>query len=215
MGQKIIWLVDENELEIRTSYRALFKMLPKSVKIEVVFPPFSSMTEYNALLLNPDTVSIIIDQRLKDTGIANYTGIELANYIRSINTKLPIYILTNFSGDFEKFTGRGWSVEDILDKGDFSGADELRKEITARIIRRIDVFDDILADREHRFHELLTKSLSQELSDEDFVELRKLQEARVSAVLADEIGRVDELARALEKYKGVINKLEGIHGKNE
>jgi hypothetical protein len=214
MGQKTIWLIDENEREIKTSYRALTKMLPESIKVETIFPPYKSMVDYHDLLLNPDTVSIIIDQRLKETGFANYTGIELANYLRSIDTKLPIYILTNFSEDFEKYTGRGGSVEDVLDKGDFR-YENLKIEIAARIVRRIDVFDDILGEREKRFNELLAKSLDQELRDEEAIELKKLQEARVSAILADEMGHVEELTQALEKYKNFIKKLELIHDDDE
>ena len=72
-----------------------------------------------------------------------------------------------------------------------------------------------MTEREQRFHELLAKSLSQELSEEEAIELKKLQEVRVSTILADEMGRVDELEQALEKYKGIIHKLEHISDKNE
>ncbi len=69
------------------------------------------------------------------TGIATYTGIELARDLRRINSKIPIYILTNYA---DEFVDGEWSVEDIA-KGSFR--DDKQNEITSsRIIRRIDVY---------------------------------------------------------------------------
>lgn len=213
MSRKILWLIDENKHEIRASLRVLKKMLPVSVEIMPIFPPYSTVQEYNQLLDNPATACIIIDQRLKDTGIASYTGIELANYLRSINTKIPLYILTNYPDEFETNSGRGVSVEDILDKEHFSGDDGKRKETAARILRRIDVFEDILDEREQRFHDLLVKSLHENLSREELNELGKLQETRTLAVLADEIAQLEEIEQALERHNQILSKIKPI--KNE
>jgi len=208
MSQKTIWLIDENEHEVRTSLRVLTKILPNSIAVKPIFPPFKEKTDYHLLLQDPDTSCIIIDQRLKDTGIANYTGIELAKYLRSIDTKVPIYILTNFIDDFQRSKGNNWIVEDILDKGSFSSTDDRRKEIAARIIRRINVFDDILGEREARFHELLSKSLDRELDGEELSELQMLQETRMNSVLADEVWQLSKIEYELDKYKDLLSKLE-------
>lgn len=208
MIRKIIWLIDENSSEIRGTSRALKKMLTDSVEITQICPPYSTKEEYNQLLLNPDTACIIIDERLKETGIATYTGIELANYLRSIDTKMPLYILTNFPDDFEKHSGRGLSVEDVLDKGNLSADNDDRKETAARILRRINVFDDILNEREQRFHALLVKSLTEDLNDEDLLELKNLQEARMSAVLADEISQLEALEQSLEMHNEILEKIK-------
>jgi len=208
MNKKKIWLIDENKLEIRASQKMLSRILSGSVDIVAIFPPFSTLQEYHALLKDPDTASIIIDQRLKDTGIANYTGIELANYLRSIDTKIPLYILTNFAEDFEKNSGRGWSVEDIIDKGRLSVDDDTKMETAARILRRINVFDDILDDREKRFHDLLVKSLSQSLNVDELNELERLQENRASSILADEINQLGEIEQALQKQKDILQALD-------
>jgi hypothetical protein len=208
MNKKKIWLIDENKLEIRASQKMLSRILSGSVDVIAIFPPFSTLQEYHVLLKDPDTASIIIDQRLKDTGIANYTGIELANHLRSIDTKIPLYILTNFAEDFEKNSGRGWSVEDIIDKGRLSVDDDTKMETAARILRRINVFDDILDDREKRFHGLLVKSLSQSLSVDELDELERLQENRASSILADEINQLGEIEKALQKQKDILLALD-------
>lgn len=208
MNRETIWLIDENEHEVRNSLRVLTRILPESILIKPIFPPYRAKTDYHALLQDPTTASIIIDQRLKDTGIANYSGIELANYLRSIDTKVPIYILTNFVDDFNKSQGSTWTVEDVLDKGSFSGDEGRRMEIAARIVRRINVFEDILGEREKRFHELLSKSFDQELSQDELAELRMLQEVRMNSVLVDEVQQLSALEQELDKYKNILRKLE-------
>ena len=208
MSRETIWLIDENEHEVRTSLRVLRRILPESILIKPIFPPYREKTDYHALLQDPATACIIINQRLKDTGIANYSGIELANYLRSIDTKVPIYILTNFIDDFHKSQGNTWIVEDVLDKRSFSGDEGRRMEITARIVSRINVFEDILGEREKRFHELLSKSFDQELSQDELTELRSLQEARMNSVLVDELKQLSALEQELDKYKSILSKLE-------
>ena len=54
MDQKIIWLIDENEHQIQASYHALTKILPDSVKVEMVFPPYRSIADYQELLIIRD-----------------------------------------------------------------------------------------------------------------------------------------------------------------
>jgi hypothetical protein len=190
-------------------------MLSPSVDIAPINPPFSTMQEYHVLLQDLDTASIIIDQRLKDTGIANYTGIELANHLRSIDTKIPLYILTNFAEDFDVKSGSGWSVEDVIDKGRLSGDENTRREVAARILRRINVFGDILDEREERFHDLLVKSLSQSLSVDELEELERLQEIRASSILADEINQLGEIEQALQKQREILQTLDFKGSDNE
>jgi len=208
MSRETIWLIDENEHEIRNSLRVLRRILPESIVIKIVFPPLRDKTDYHAILQNPTTACIIIDQRLKDTGIANYTGIELANYLRIIDSKVPIYILTNYTDDFHHSPGSNWIVEDILDKESFTDDENSRMEIAARIVRRINVFEDILGEREKRFHELLSKSFDQELSKDELTELQSLQEARMNSVLVDEVQQLSALEQELDNFKSILNKLE-------
>lgn len=96
MNKRILWLIDENKRQSRTSVNQLRMILPNSITVEPIFPPYRQKADYLPVLDDPETVCFVIDQKLKDTGIATYTGIELAQYLRSINHKIPIYILTNY-----------------------------------------------------------------------------------------------------------------------
>ena len=44
-------------------------------------------------------VGLVLDERLQETGKANYTGMELAAGVRRLDGKLPVYILTNHAPD--------------------------------------------------------------------------------------------------------------------
>ncbi len=204
-SKPIVWLIDEIQSELRTYNALLRRTLPTSMVIEPVVAR-KNREDYEDILGNPRTAAIILDQRLKSTGISTYTGIELARYFRSINSKLPIYILTNYAADVQEFLGSEWSVEDILAKDDLK--DESKKQIiAARFIRRLDVYDDILVGREQRFRDLLSRSLRHELNDAEIQELENLQLQRFSATLASELTRLEELDQIIDAQKKILSKL--------
>ena len=207
MDKRIIWLIDENENELKTYCRDLKNLMPDSVQIEAMIPLPRKEDYLSAVLENTSTATVIIDQRLKDTGIADYLGIELARFLRSVNHKLPIYILTNYPKDEEEFVGSKWSVEDIIDKSDF-GHNEKLIPLKAKILRRIDVYDDILEDRERRFNDLLRKSLKEELTPEEHKEFSELEFHRSSATLAGELQQLQELEEIVEKHKKLMEKFK-------
>jgi hypothetical protein len=200
MEKRVIWFVDEDESERRTYHRELKSMMPKSIRVETI-PPFPRKEDYLQILDEPGTSCIILDQRLKGTGVAAYTGIELAQYLRGINKKIPIYILTNFADD--DFSEGEWSVEDIISKSDLVD-DDRAETVTARILRHIDIYEDMLAEREQRFSDLLRKSLSGELGEEDLKELEALQLERTSVILASEMEQLSELEQIVEKHKQLM-----------
>lgn len=197
-----VWLIDENQEQIETYVNVLRSQLPKTILVDSIYPPYGKMQDYLEFLNSADTACIIIDQRLKDTGIANYFGIELAQFLRSINTKIPIYILTNFSADTDAFIEGEWSVEDIVEKSELAKLDsDKSKVIIARILRRILNYSDYLADREQRFNDLLRKTLDGEMSVEDKKELDEIQFERTATILAEELPKLQELNKVLEELK--------------
>ncbi|TDA67649.1 MAG: hypothetical protein D9V45_01940 [Chloroflexi bacterium] len=206
MDNPKIWLIDENQQQIETFANVLRSQFPKEISVETLCPPLGQLNDYLSLLNTPDLACFIIDQRLKDTGVASYFGIELALFMRSINTKLPIYILTNFAEDSDAFSEGAWSVEDIIDKSDLAkvGSDK-SKAVIARILRRITGYSDYLAEREKRFHELLRKTLNGQMSPEDEAELNEIQFDRTSSILAEELPKLQELKKVLEEYKNITS----------
>lgn len=211
MNKRILWLIDENKRQSRTSVNQLRMILPNSITVEPIFPPYRQKAEYLPVLDDPDTVCFVIDQKLKDTGIATYTGIELAQYLRSINHKIPIYILTNYAEAQDEFLGGEWSVEEIISKGIWS--DDKLSEITkARIIRRIDVYEDILGKREKRFSQLLRKSLNDELNEAELQELEQLQFERTAPTLASEVAELSQLEKLSKINQALLDHLTQTTG---
>lgn len=207
MNDKIIWLIDENKDELRTFQRELSKRLCGNVKIEAL-DPYSKMQDYVKEILSDDrTVAIIIDQKLKDTGKVHYTGIELAEYLRGIKSKLPIYILTNFP-DEDIFSGKELNVEYILDKSDFTD-DAKAKAIAARILRQIDTYTDILSERGRRFKELLEKSMKHKLAKDEYNELEQLKYIRLSPILAIELEKAQKLEQTISANQKLLAQLKG------
>ena len=99
MSRAVI-LIDDDEAELRANSAALEELFGDAEEVVVVpSKPFPDMREYSRLLARSDTAAFVIDQRLKTGGEVGYTGLELSEYLRGINSKLPIYILTNYPGD--------------------------------------------------------------------------------------------------------------------
>ena len=207
MCNKIIWLVDENQDQLRAYQHELGVCLQDHTQVQGILP-YPTMQDYIEPVLNNDgTVAIILDQKLKDTGVANYTGIELAEFLRGIKPKLPIYILTNYSKDEEEFTGRELNVEYILDKADFKD-DSKSKMMSARILRHINIYTDILTERGYRFDELLKKSLKHDLSEDEYNELEQLNYLRLSSILAGELDQVRQLEKVVSENKKLLSQLK-------
>ena len=115
MDNPIVWLIDESLDELQTYVDELRHLLPLSIDVKGMSPLPRKEDYFEAVLGDPNTACVLIDQKLKGTG-ANYLGIELARALRQVNTKIPIYILTNWIKEPEQFVGSEWSVEDIIDK---------------------------------------------------------------------------------------------------
>ena len=92
MNKHIIWLIDDIERASTTYSNGLKTEMPQGFQIETICPPYRRIENYSTLLENPDTACIIIDQRLNKTEYATYTGIELAQYLRSINQERYLFI---------------------------------------------------------------------------------------------------------------------------
>jgi len=212
MNDKVIWFIDENETELRIYQRELAKRLGGNVKVEAI-APYGKMQDYvKKALSEEETVAIIIDQRLKNTGKAHYTGLELAEYLRGINPKLPIYILTNYSKDIS--LAEGLNVEYILDKSDFND-DAKANTVIARILRHIDIYTDILSKRSQRFKKLLEKSLNHKLNKAEYSELQELQYIRLSSTSASELEQAQKLEQTISANKRLLAQLKGkkTHGR--
>ena len=209
MSKKIIWFIDENEHQSKVYAQELNRLMSevKDVSVERIFPPYRAKEAYLPIINNPATACIVIDQKLKDTHIATYTGTELARYLRTVADKLPIYILTNFAEDEDLFEGEEWSVEDIIPKDRLADPKD-QKIITARLLRRLNVFSAVLEEREGRLKALLQKSLNGSLLDEESQELNLLKFDKSAPTLLNEAGEAAKLGRLIDVNTRLLMALE-------
>jgi hypothetical protein len=205
---KTIYFIDDDEVERRSGLDVLREIFASDALAVEAQPPLPLLQDYATLADDPDTAALIVDQRLDTNGIVSYSGIQVAAFLRSISSKLPIVILTNYPND--DFGGLGWAVERIFEKTDMlrDPNAELTQKWKARLIRQIDVFGDIRGVREQRFHDLLVKSLREKLSADEAQELGLLETERILPVQAKEIGDIKALETAIDELRKRIHSDE-------
>ncbi len=201
-----VWFIDENAMQRQTFTNALRSALPDTIKVREQ-EPFKSLQDYLPMLANPQTACIITDQRLKESGVATYTGIDLADFIRGFNSKLPIYILTNYADDTDEFIGLEWSVDDIIAKADLADA-EGQQIVAARIARRVDTYKDVLDKQSKRTQELISKSSREMLSESELEELENLGLQRSSPALAEELTQAHQLQQLIQEHESLMKQYQ-------
>ena len=200
--KRIIWLVDDNEDELTTYKSLLDAELPSTVVVQGA-PARSKIGDYSDIVQDMATAAVIVDQRLKEAGIADYTGIELAQYLRALNGKVPIYILTNFADEIDEFADGEWSVEYIISKSEIVREDK-RQIFMARLLRHVDVYEAILLGKAERFDNLLRKSLEDELTEEELNELELLKFEKSTPGLADELAQLGALREVIQEHEELM-----------
>ena len=166
-------------------------------------PPSETLDRMlEAILGHPKLVSLVIDERLHDTGLADYTGIALAEVVRARFPKLPIYILTNYPEDIIE---GGFNVEYVFDKNDLTDGD-YKKTASARVRRNLDVYDDIFSEREQRYAELLPRFLGKQLSTEEYSEFLQLEASRIKP-LSHEFVEDDDLKNRLDEQDAILREI--------
>lgn len=201
-------LIDENEVQRETYAAALNALMENTGVVVAPMAPLNEMQDYIALLAEKKISGLILDQKLEDGGFS-YSGSQLATFLRSIFPKLPIVILTNYKHEQEQFDTGEKDVEYICAKDEIKDPDSRPAQIIkARLLRRLNVFADVLGERERRYHDLLVKSLKEPLSAEDEKELGLLEEARVLPVQATEVRESQTLEKALEELRKRVGEGE-------
>lgn len=151
-------------------------------------------------------VSVVIDERLYATGTADFTGSDFVEAYRQFDDKLPIYILTNHPGDIDEwFSG----VEYILSKSDVAD-DHTAPKIFSRILRHINVYITICDQRNHRFRQLIGKSIDEILTEDEAKELDELRRWRVMGALSVEQPFASHLKGKLDKKQQILDEIESL-----
>lgn len=204
----VVIYIDEEPAALKVNGRALQKCIGSEATVVAIEPVMGIKNMVERILSHESVCSVVIDQKLKAAGTADYLGTELAAEMRSIDKKIPVYILTNFAQDLD---GNDGNVEYILSKDDLAIEDR-KTSISQRLRRHINVFNDIVSDRDERFEFLLRKSREQELSKEEIKEYEELGFYREKKILASELLDSAELQSKLKKVEDRLNKIKKTLG---
>jgi hypothetical protein len=151
----------------------------------------------------PEKVTYFIDEKLKHSGIASYNGVELVERIRFFDSKIPIYILTSFSDEIEKYLG---DIEFVIDKNDWD-LEEDDGNLIKRFLRHINTYKDIKSKQALRFEYLLEKSIFQTLTEVEIEEFKSLDLSRVKNISSEGIISNESLA----DLKAASDELDKIY----
>ena len=201
--KKVVLWIDEEQMALDTWTNTFEDVFGEEFQVisEIPLSEMKSMVE--RIQGEHNLAALILDQRLKETGVASYTGMELAEAVRQFDPKIPIYILTNHINDIGD---QDYLVEYVLEKDNMVDEAYLQK-ISARVRRHADIYIDIISDRERQFDELLRKSIDTELTEEELEEFKKLHFWRSKAVFADEESWSMELKKSLDEQQELLAEL--------
>jgi len=198
-----LWYIDEDKDDLFTYKRQLQNITQNKIIINAVEPSANCAEMVQLILADSQTVAVVIDYRLGDAsnGVC-YNGLDLAKEIRKLNSKMPLYILTNNSPDLSPDE---WEIEYVLSKDDFISK---KLTIAGRINRHINIFFDLLTDSEKRFSELLKKSISETLTADELQEFEGLDYFRSAPLLEKEAAETARLQKKLNEQEELLNKIK-------
>lgn len=199
----IVLYIDEEEMALRT----MGKRLRRCFGVEVDVIPIPPEQTIEMMIQKIETyhplVSVVIDQKLFVAGTATYVGTQLAGVIRQTNRNMPIYILTNFVDDVDNNLS---DIEYVLAKDDLS--DDIRLQtIATRLRRHINIFQNVLVQREIRFEELLRKGYEDTLTSAESDEFRNLSFQRERKIAVSELLDSMELERKLDAAQATLAEI--------
>ena len=129
---KIIF-VDDDE-NIRATFKDSIELMFDDEYEAICLDVEPSLREMMSTLDSfDDKVAYFIDEKLSHGGRANYSGIDIIEEIRKIDSKIPIYILTSTASAIEQYLG---NIEFVIDKNDWESSEE-ENNLKQRFLRHI------------------------------------------------------------------------------
>lgn len=168
-------------------------------------------TAYHQYLDDPETAGILIDQCLNETGEVNgFTGLDLAQHLRSLYPGMPIYLVTGYDPDEQIRSADSGAVEDVVLKSELRADTISSARFKQRFLRHIGRHQESLSSTQARYRELLAKSLREALTDDERSELTELEENRLLPSQAEDeryLSKLDQQVRAAERLLEQLRNL--------
>lgn len=204
---KIVRFIEDN-LEDAELY---IRLLKRGGDIEIEFVGVRpSMSDYADSLADSETGAFIVDERLSEYGGVDYTGLQLADFLRAIRPELPIYILTNYPKDIPESSGA--SVEFVVDKSSIRSTAQV---VVSRILRHMQRYEIALSEQQKRLKDLIDLKLTKGLSTEEERVLEQLRAAIERPFGPHLIDEEQKWHDSLEKQEELLVELERLIGKGK
>ncbi|ABA76363.1 hypothetical protein K7459_11510 [Pseudomonas fluorescens] len=208
MEKNVVLYIDEEQIALDSYGRELRKNLPPELEIICTLPePTLPLMLKFICSMRPRIASIVVDEHLEVAGTADYIGSQLADAYRQLDSKIPIYILSNHPDEIDDNLE---SVEYILSKDDFADGGPALESAITRMVRHINAYEQIVDEREQRFVLLLKKYVLSEISTEEAKELNELKFWREAPAAIEESTMTLELKRKLDEQEDILNNIEQI-----
>lgn len=208
MEKNVVLYIDEEQVALDSYGRELRKNLPPELEIICTLPePTLPLMLKFICSMRPRIASIVVDEHLEVAGTADYIGSQLADAYRQLDSKIPIYILSNHPDEIDDNLE---SVEYILSKDDFADGGPALESAITRMVRHINAYEQIVDEREQRFIILLKKYVLSEISIEEAKELNELKFWREAPVAIEESTMTVELKRKLDEQEDILNNIEEL-----
>ncbi|EPR5661307.1 hypothetical protein ACU674_003954 [Klebsiella quasipneumoniae] len=199
----------DDDFEARATYQEpLQRLFGDDFDLIAIEPEFEITDMMNSLQQYNNVVAYILDEKMNQLGKAKYLGRNVAEQLRVINSKIPIYIFTAYNDEFDSLYGPA-DVEYIIAKESLSDR-EKKNSISAKIRRHQDTFSDIKTHRAERLDELLLKSMTDELNDEELQEFRTLNYLRTKSINLQDADIIDALAEKIKENENKISEIEKL-----
>lgn len=208
MEKNVVLYIDEEQVALDSYGRELRKNLPPELEIICTLPePTLPLMLKFICSMRPRIASIVVDEHLEVAGTADYIGSQLADAYRQLDSKIPIYILSNHPDEIDDNLE---SVEYILSKDDFADGGPALESAIKRMVRHINAYEQIVDEREQRFVILLKKYVLSEISIEEAKELNELKFWREAPAAIEESTMTVELKRKLDEQEDILNNIEQL-----
>lgn len=208
-GKSLIKFIDDDLEDLKLYKRRL--EIDGSLMVELVDPrKFPSVSDYDKILFD-ETKAIIIDQRIAEFSGVPYDGLEIAEFLRSLNPMIPIFVLTNYEKETDE-SALGWSVEYVIPKSKFKTKEQVQIHIK-RILRAIGRYEDALSEKTRIFEGLIDKKVSGSISRQEEKKLREIRsefERIFSIREAKELEKIEKTEKELEVLNQVLAELKKL-----
>jgi len=171
--EDIVVYIDDSEEQLELMPKRLAIAFGEGIRIEPLEPACTIVETIEILLKHyHGALAFVFDEKMHDTGKANFDGSDLAIELRDVLTDVPIYILTSFVSD-EALSERFAAYDYVIDKG-FLNTTDIAPKLKSALQRNIGRYKVYISKRSEEMHELLEKSVVEELSPEESEKLSEL-----------------------------------------